>query len=110
MCIRDSPQGKLGKPVRTFAGYAKTKELAANESENISISCPKSYFASYDDAGITGHKSAFVLEAGEYKVYVGNSVAKAQCIGSFSQEFQVIEPVSYTHLRDAVCCWFAGDL
>lgn len=87
----EAPQGKLGKPVRTFAGYAKTKELAANESENISISCPKSYFASYDDAGITGHKSAFVLEAGEYKVYVGNSVAKAQCIGSFSQEFQVIE-------------------
>lgn len=87
----EAPQGKLGKPVRTFAGYAKTKELAANESEKISISCPKSYFASYDDAGITGHKSAFVLEGGEYKVYVGNSVAKAQYIGSFSQEFQVIE-------------------
>ena len=29
----EAPQGKLGKPVRTFAGYAKTKELAANESE-----------------------------------------------------------------------------
>ena len=41
----EAPQGKLGKPVRTFAGYAKTKELAANESEKISISCNRLEFA-----------------------------------------------------------------
>src|SRR5690606_2050433 len=30
--------------------------------------------ASYDDAGVTGHRSAYVLEAGTYKLHVGNSV------------------------------------
>jgi len=30
--------------------------------------------ASYDDSGITGHPFSFVLEAGEYIMYVGNSV------------------------------------
>ena len=40
---------------------------------------------------LQGHKSAFILEEGEYKVYAGNNVAEAEYIGSFSQEFQVIE-------------------
>ncbi len=87
----EAPQGKLGKPARTFVGYAKTVELEAQDSQKLTISCPKSYFASYDDSGITGHKSAFILEEGEYKVYAGNNVAEAEYIGSFSQEFQVIE-------------------
>ena len=87
----EAPQAKLGKPVRTFVGYAKTKELAVSESQKLAITCPKSYFASYDDSGVTGHKSAFVLEEGEYKVYVGNSVDAAEFAGSFSQKFQVIE-------------------
>lgn len=87
----EAPQGKLGKPVRTFIGYAKTKELCVDESQKLIVSCPKSYFASYDDSGVTGNKSAFVLEAGEYKVYAGNNVASAEYIGSFSQDFQVVE-------------------
>ena len=36
--------------------------------------------ASYDDLGATGYKSAYVLEDGDYYLYVGSSVKKAEPI------------------------------
>ncbi|MFI3254635.1 MAG: glycoside hydrolase family 3 C-terminal domain-containing protein [Eubacteriales bacterium] len=68
------PQGKLGKATRNLVGFAKTKELAPKESQELEITIPKYYLASYDDSGVTGHKSAYVLEAGTYDFYLGNSV------------------------------------
>lgn len=69
-----APQGKLGKPARVLCGFAKTKELAPGEKEVLHICCDRYYLASYDDSGLTGYPSAYVLEAGTYTFYVGNSV------------------------------------
>ena len=38
--------------------------------------------ASFDDSGATGHKDAWVLEAGDYAVYVGSDVRAAQKQGA----------------------------
>ena len=81
-----APQGVLGKPARVLVGYSKTKELLPNESDTLTIDVPLSYLASYDDGGKTGHKSAFVLEAGEYSFFAGSSVKDAQKIYSFEQK------------------------
>ncbi|MBU9711203.1 glycoside hydrolase family 3 C-terminal domain-containing protein [Evansella tamaricis] len=70
----EAPQGKLGKPSKMLVGFKKTKELQQGDSEQVTISFPVTSLASYDDAGVTGHPSSYVLEAGEYKVFVGNSV------------------------------------
>lgn len=70
----EAPQGKLGKPVKVLAGFAKTKCLKPDEPQVLTISFPISRMASYDDSGLTGYKSAYVLEAGEYHIYIGNSV------------------------------------
>lgn len=85
------PQGKLGNPVRKLVGFLKTKELEVGESEEFSMRIPKNVFASYDDSGITGKKSCFVLEDGEYQFYVGNNVRTAYLVGSYAQSFAVIE-------------------
>ncbi len=69
-----APQGQLGKPARVLCGFAKTKLLAPGEEEVLELTIPVSRFASYDDSGVTGHKSCYVLEEGLYKIYVGNSV------------------------------------
>ncbi|WP_305767617.1 glycoside hydrolase family 3 protein [Candidatus Epulonipiscium viviparus] len=69
-----APQGQLGKPTRSLVGFAKTPLLAPHESTVVKISIPFYSMASYDDSGATGHKSAYVLEAGEYIFHVGNSV------------------------------------
>ena len=88
----EAPQGALGKPARVLAGFAKTGELPPGAGEVLYLDIPKSSFASYDDSGITGHKSAWVLEAGEYKFYVGSDVRGAALIGSYEEEeLQVLE-------------------
>lgn len=66
-----APQGKLGKPARVLAGFAKTKRLEIGESQDLEIRIPLQRFASYDDSGVTGQKSSWVLEQGDYVFYIG---------------------------------------
>lgn len=68
-----APQGKLGKPARELAGYRKTRLLAPGESEQVTVRFPLAQMASYDDLGKVA-KSAWVLEAGEYRFHIGTSV------------------------------------
>lgn len=71
-----APQGKLQKPHRALYAFEKTQLLAPGESRVISFVLDKKQMASYDDLGKIA-KSAYVLEAGDYKLYVGISVRDA---------------------------------
>ena len=70
-----APQGKLGKPAKELTAYFKTNILAPNETQECSVTVDLKQFASYDDSGATGHKNCFVLESGEYKLFVGDNVS-----------------------------------
>ena len=72
----EAPQGKLSKPARVLLAYAKTKELEPGETRTLSFEIDINKMASYDDLGKIA-KSAWVLEEGEYKLYVGSSVREA---------------------------------
>ena len=85
------PQGKLGNPARKLIGFAKTKELEPGEQEEVCIVIPKYDMASYDDSGVTGHKSCYVLEEGTYEIFVGSDVRSAVSVGCYEEEFRVIE-------------------
>ena len=61
-----APEGKLCKPARTLAGFAKTKKLAPLESETLEIGFDLSELASFDE-----EQSAYLLEAGDYVLYAG---------------------------------------
>jgi beta-glucosidase len=67
-----APQGKLGKAAIQLCGFAKTKLLAPGESQSLTLETSEYLLSSYDDAGKTGYRSAYVLEAGEYVFYIGN--------------------------------------
>lgn len=86
-----APQGVLGKPARVLAGFHKTRNLKSGEEEELTIICPKSYFTSYDETGVTGNKSCMVLEAGTYEVYLGTDVRTAKCVGNWNQELEIVE-------------------
>ncbi len=73
-----APQGLLGRPVKELAAFAKTKLLAAGESEVLVLSFDIDDMAAYDDGGVTGNKSCYVLEAGDYSIYVGTDVRTAE--------------------------------
>ncbi|WP_127531367.1 glycoside hydrolase family 3 C-terminal domain-containing protein [Paenibacillus kobensis] len=87
----EAPQGKLGKPVRALAAFAKTKLLQPGQSQHLVVRFPIASMASYDDAGVTGHASAYVLEAGEYRIYAGNSVRNAVAVGVEDEQAYVVE-------------------
>nr|AHF23870.1 beta-glucosidase Bgl3C [uncultured bacterium Contig15] len=68
-----APRGRLSKPARELAGYRKTRLLQPGETEWVTVRFPLSCMASYDDLGkIT--RSAWVLEAGEYRFFIGTSI------------------------------------
>lgn len=73
-----APQGKLGKAARSLVGFQKTKLLEPGQSQLLEISFSLAAMASYDDLGKV-QKSAYLLEKGEYKFHVGNSVRNTLC-------------------------------
>ncbi len=73
-----APQGKLGKASKSLVGFSKTKLLSPGESEEITITVNKYSCASFDDSGVTGSKNSYILEAGEYAFFLGNSVKNCE--------------------------------
>ena len=68
-----APQGKLGKPARQLAGWKKTRLLMPGEAQRVEIRFPVERMASYDDLGKV-RASAWLLEAGEYRFFLGTDV------------------------------------
>lgn len=86
----ECPQGKLGKPLRALVCFDKTAELAPDESQTLRLEFDKAYLASYDDSGATGNKSCYVLESGEYNIYVGTDVRSAAKALSFEVQSDIV--------------------
>ncbi|MHA3705187.1 glycoside hydrolase family 3 protein [Jatrophihabitans sp. YIM 134969] len=63
-----APTGKLDKPYQQLAGYAKTGDLAPGASQTVTVRFRTTDMASYD----TG-RAAYVMEAGNYVIRVGES-------------------------------------
>ncbi|NCB92025.1 MAG: beta-glucosidase [Clostridia bacterium] len=74
-----APQGKLGKPAKELVAFEKTRLLEAGDEQTIRFGIPFSMMASYDDLGAVC-EAAYVLEAGEYQLYVGSSVEDVEKI------------------------------
>lgn len=103
-----APQGLLGKPARSLCGFAKSNCLAPGEMQELTVNVPWLLLASYDDSGITGHKSCYVLEAGDYEIYVGENVRDAFSVGKLTipqlvvlkQLEEALAPtVEFSHMR-----------
>ena len=62
------PWGKLDQPKKVLAGFAKTKTLAAGETQELMIAFAMSDLASYD-----AENSCYVLEKGIYVLKLGKS-------------------------------------
>ena len=90
-----TPQGMLGKPARVLVAFAKTAELEPGQTQELELTVPYSYLASYDETGVTGTASSYVMEKGEYVLFAGNSVRNVKEAGSFElKETKVLERLS----------------
>ena len=76
-------------------GFAKTDELKPGDMQELTIELSFYAMASYDETGLTGYVSSYVLEEGTYRIYAGNNVRDAKEAGCFSiEETRRIEALS----------------
>ena len=81
-----SPEGALPKPVLELRGFEKTGEIAPGKTVTVTVEFNVNDMASFDHIGDTGHKGAWVLEAGEYKIYVAKNVRDTYLCGTYVQK------------------------
>ena len=81
-----APNGNLGKARKELVAYAKTKMLKKGETQTLHLEFNVNDMACYDDSGVTGNKSCYVLEAGQYIIYVGKCVRCAEPVFAYMQE------------------------
>lgn len=74
------PQGLLGNPEKILTAFKKTELLAPKTAQSIELSFDIKDFASFDDK----ERNAYVLEKGEYSIYVGNNVRETNCVYKFT--------------------------
>ncbi len=84
-----APQGKLGKPKYQLCGFAKTDLLAPGETRIVTVSFNVDDMASFDDKGEIC-RSAYVLEEGNYDIYVGNCVTNLEKVYTFTSYENIV--------------------
>ncbi len=71
-----TPNDVIDAPAKQLIAYDKTATLAPGASENMVLTVNINDMASFDDTGVIA-KNAYVLQAGKYNFYVGNSIKNA---------------------------------
>lgn len=85
------PCGRLGNPARILCAFAKTKTLAPNEEQDVTLKVDMYQLASYDDCGSTNNAGCYVIERGDYKLYIGNDVrASIEALAYYQDEDCVV--------------------
>ncbi|MBQ2973678.1 MAG: glycoside hydrolase family 3 protein [Clostridia bacterium] len=78
----EAPCGRLGKPARVLCAFAKTSELKPGEIEKVTLTFAVNDMASYDDES----EYSYILEKGNYNIYLGTDVRTAELCGTYEQE------------------------
>ena len=84
-----APQGKLGKASKVLTAFGKTKLLQPGEAVELKLSFDIREFGSFDDLGKI-ETAAFILEQGEYTVYLGSNVRDCAPCFTFTLDSDII--------------------
>jgi len=79
------PQEGMEKEYHRLCGFEKTKLLAPSESDQVYIRIPAKNLASFDEK-----KNAWVIEAGKYGLWIGNSSKELNLLAVLQVEETVI--------------------
>ncbi len=74
-CYLSCPDGKLDKAERVLCAFSKTKLLSPYESELVTLKFNLTDFSSYCE-----ENASYILEAGDYKVYIGANIKDTKLV------------------------------
>ena len=83
------PEGRLKKAKKSLVAFAKTNELAPNESGEITFDIEPYAFSSYDEGS-----HSYIIEKGKYEFLIGNCVNSCTVAGTVDLEERVIEKLT----------------
>lgn len=76
---------RLDVPKYELRAFQKTRRLAPGESETVTLTVKKAELASYDEK-----MAAWVVPAGTYTIFAGNSIRNTQAVHSFEIEEEIL--------------------
>lgn len=83
------PDKTLEKPERELVAFEKTKELTAGEEQELTFVIPKKHLTSY-----RGEDASYILESGNYRIFIGNSSEVPNCGEFYVAAEEVIKKVT----------------
>lgn len=83
------PETLCETPERELVWFDKTKELAPGESQIFDVEIPAKHMVVFDT-----ERAAYVMPAGEYQVFIGNS-SLAEKTGAFTTDEILVKQVSH---------------
>ena len=72
--VKKQENDKFVKVKRELVAFNKTKEIQPGQSQDLTLNFELKYLASYDDNGVTENPACYVIEKGNYDIFVGDSV------------------------------------
>ena len=75
--------GRAEHAAKELRGFAKTRLLAPNESEMLTVRFRNRDLAYFDDENVSGKNGSWVIDGGTYTVWLGGSVRDVTKVGSF---------------------------
>lgn len=87
------PKGEMQKECHRLAGFAKTKELGAEEAEQVTIVIDQKRLASFSEK-----EHAWIIEKGIYGICLGTNAASMQIIATIK-----VEKTVYLEKNQAIC-------
>ncbi len=93
-----APKGEISKPKKVLGAFFKTRELEPGETFEKKVKIDRYTYASFDDKPGRSTSYSYVLEKGNYTIYVGENVRDAEAIGTFSMGENVIVERLESHL------------
>lgn len=82
--------GSADHAARELRGFAKTRLLQPGEQETLEIAFGLDQLAYFDDEGTSGKIGSWVLDGGEYTIWVGGDVRDTVKAGSFTLEEKIL--------------------
>ncbi|MFF1838037.1 glycoside hydrolase family 3 N-terminal domain-containing protein [Streptomyces sp. NPDC058231] len=90
-----APQTGLDKAYQQLTGYVKTDTLAPGQSQTVTVNFDTSSLAAYDES-----RAAYVLDAGDYVVRVGNSSRNTHVAARLNLSRTVVTEQDHNELTD----------
>ena len=97
MLFAQAPSDRIATPARVLVDFAKTRELAPGEEQELVLKAEGSRFASYDDDGRLMGQTGWVLPKGNYSFFAGENVVES----AFAGEIEVAEDTMLEKLESA---------